>query len=99
MKCPGCGNETASTVLSCLKCDWEAPELPKALEPPPPPTGLPRKVKAGLLLIALAILATVVSLAMAIVHGGGEYGLFVGGLGGGLILILRGIEDRRLGRG
>ncbi|MFO0627039.1 MAG: hypothetical protein U0325_15625 [Polyangiales bacterium] len=81
MKCPGCDHETASTVHLCLRCGWQAPDLGEVLAPPPPPTGLPKKVKAGIALIGLAVLATLISLGMAVVHGGGEYGVFVGGAG------------------
>lgn len=95
MKCPGCDHETASTVHLCLRCGWQAPDLGEVLAPPPPPTGLPKKVKAGIALIGLAVLATLISLGMAVVHGGGEYGVFVGGAGAGVILIIRGFDERR----
>jgi len=95
MKCPGCDHETASTVHLFFRCGWQAADLAEVLAPPPPPTGLSKKVKAGIALIALSALATAISYAMAWVHGGSEYGIFVGGAGAGLILIIRGFDERR----
>lgn len=58
MKCPGCGNATASTVLLCLKCGWQAPDAAETMAPPAPPPGLtPRATQGGILfMIGLLVL-------------------------------------------
>lgn len=83
----------------CLQCGWEAPDLHEALGARPPPTGLHRKVIAGIALMLLAMLLSLATLIASIAVGGKVWFVFTGGIVGGLTLVRAGIADRRSGRG